>query len=505
MFEIKLPSSRSRLSEELRNNIIVLLTFILGFLMIAFCYYASFLGIVNQVSLAIGTLIVSGIVVQRVKSLKGGYGLYMAGSKKGISTIDKMAQKNLSFWKSMPIWGIVLGFGLLSYPLLKGKIDKRIFLFGMVTIVLLLYLVLPCIGLSFQFINIPEIQSAVSVASTSCSVGFGNLTTSGYFIYILTFISGFSGFILVSLFYNAALVFSNTINFALTSYSGHPNVSLLLNQVPGVAPVIPGIDIPLVAGVISLAIILTIHELSHGVLARAAKVKIKSIGVLLFGVIPIGAYVEPNEKMVEKLSKQEQNQISAAGISANFIASIIFFALMFTMFVFVVPTIYVNNGVFIESVQPNLPANGTLHNGMQILYWDGHKIENITDIEAASANDVPGSIVSVVTNSGSYNIKAVAVNGSQKGLIGISIIQKTSLVKTGYAKLMYFLYSLFGLSFILNFLVAIVNLLPIPGFDGWRLYQTNLKSPWLGRFIEGIVIISLVLNAIPWLYIAILH
>ena len=240
-------------------------------------------------------------------------------------------------------------------------------------------------------------------------------------------------------------------------------------------------------------------------LARAAKVKIKSIGVLLFGVIPIGAYVEPNEKMVEKLSKQEQNQISAAGISANFIASIIFFALMFTMFVFVVPTIYVNNGVFIESVQPNLPANGTLHNGMQILYWDGHKIENITDIEAASANDVPGSIVSVVTNSGSYNIKAVAVNGSQKGLIGISIIQKTSLVKTGYAKLMYFLYSLFGLSFILNFLVAIVNLLPIPGFDGWRLYQTNLKSPWLGRFIEGIVIISLVLNAIPWLYIAILH
>ena len=38
-----------------------------------------------------------------------------------------------------------------------------------------------------------------------------------------------------------------------------------------------------------------IHEFSHGILARVENVKINSIGLLLFAIIP-GAFVEPDEE-----------------------------------------------------------------------------------------------------------------------------------------------------------------------------------------------------------------
>ena len=514
MAERKPATARGRIIAD----IAVAMWFVTGFAVIIFSYYASFLGLPLQVALAVFTLIASGMAVRGLKSLKGGYGIYMIGGRRGISTVDGISKRNPSFWKAMPMWGMVLGFGLLAYPMFRRQISWKMLLLGIATIVVMLYATLPCIGLAFQFIKIPQIQNAVGGAMYSCQPSFSGLTLVGAIIYVLTVISGFSGFIIVSLVYNAASIFSNSIAFALSSILGHPQTSLLSSQLPGVAPVIPGIDIPLVAGIASLAIILIIHEFSHGILARISRIRLKSIGLLLFGVIPVGAFVEPDEKAVEKLSKVEQNRISAAGISSNFIATLVFFALTFLMFTFIVPGIYQNRGVFIQAVAPNTPANGILQPGMQILSWNGHQVTNLTNAETASQNDVPGSIINVVVLSPScyppsnlaciisnYSIPAVSINGSARGYIGIAIVQKVVVIDTAYAKTMYFLYSLFALSFILNFLVAIVNLLPIPGFDGFRLYKTNVRSLWLIKFVEALIIIALLLNVLPWLYIGLLH
>jgi Zn-dependent protease len=493
--------------------------FILEFAILVFSYYASFIGPVSQVVLAIISLIISGMTVQKIRGLQGGYGLYMAGSARGISTIDSISKKNKGFWEQMPMWGIVLGFGVFSYFLLKGKVSKKTFIFGMASLVLILLFVMPCTGVPLQFINLPGFQSYSAEAASACTINsFLNLSPLGYAIYAFTIVFGLSGFIISSLLLNAANILSSSILFAISAYSGNPQSSLLTSQVPGVAPVIPGIDIPLIAGILSLVIILTIHEMSHGVLARMAKVKIKSIGLLLFGVIPVGAFVEPNEKEILKLNKEKQNRISAAGISANFIATIVFFILTMIMFAYVVPGLYQNKGVFIESVLPNTPANGVLQSGMQIIYWDGHKITNISNLESAGAGDLPGNKVNIITMSsacspssniacvlGNYSITAVAINGSARGFIGITAYQKEAIGSTAYAKAMYFLYTLFALSFLLNFLVGIVNLLPIPGFDGWRIYKTNIKSDFIIKFVEGLIIIGLILNAVPWLFIALLH
>ncbi len=493
--------------------------FILEFAVLAFSYYASFIGAANQIILAIVSLLISGTAIRRLRGLQGGYGLYMTGSKHGIGAIDSISKKSKPFWEQMPIWGIVLGFGIFSYFLLKGKVDKRVFAFGIISLILILLFVTPCTGVPLQFINLPGFQPYAAEAASACTLNsFFNLSLLGYAIYAFTIIFGLSGFIISSLLLNAASILSNSVLFALTAYTGHPQTSLLTSQVPGVAPVIPGIDVPLIAGILSLIIILTIHEASHGVLARMAKIKIKSIGLLILGIIPIGAFVEPNEKEILKLDKEKQNRISAAGISANFIAAIFFFILTMLMLAYVVPGLYQNKGVFIESVLPNTPANGVLQTGMQILYWDGHKITNISSLESAGAGDLPGNKINVATLSSgcsepsnvacvfnNYSITAIAINGSAKGFIGITVYQKETVAETPYAKGMYFLYTLFALSFLLNLLVGIVNLLPIPGFDGWRIYKTNIKSSFAIKFVEGLIIIGLILNAVPWLFIAFLH
>lgn len=485
-------------------NLAVLAIVVLGFAGIIYLYYAGSLGVPTQAILALMILFVSGMLIQRLKSFKGGYGFYMPSTLKGAGFIDGLSKRNHTFWKGMAMWGIVMGFGILAYPLLKGKISKKMMVIGIISLLLYMYFIFPCTGLSLQFIKLASLQSAASNAAASCMPHFSGLSTYGYGIFTVVVISGFSGFLIAGLLYNGLNVLTNSVLYALSAYSGAPQSTLLTGLTPGVAPIIPGIDIPLAAGVLSLAIILTIHEFSHGVLARMAKMKIKSIGLLVLGLVPLGAFVEIDEKAVKKLGKEEQNSISAAGISANFIASIVFFLLMFTFFIFIVPNLSQNKGVFIQSVFPNEPANGVLTAGMQILSWNGHHVSNTTQLAAVAVNDTPGSLVTVGTNKGNYTFTAIAINGSTRGYIGITSYQQVVVKPTAYAQAMYFLYTLFALSFILNFLVGIVNLLPVPIFDGYRIYTTNIKTKFFIRFVTGLILISIVLNALPWLFKAIL-
>jgi membrane-associated protease RseP (regulator of RpoE activity) len=61
---------------------------------------------------------------------------------------------------------------------------------------------------------------------------------------------------------------------------------------------IPGLNeyIPIVWGAIAIMVMLVVHELAHAVLCRAEGVSVKSMGVLLLGIIPIGGFAEPEEE-----------------------------------------------------------------------------------------------------------------------------------------------------------------------------------------------------------------
>ncbi|MBR5954665.1 MAG: membrane-associated Zn-dependent protease, partial [Methanobrevibacter sp.] len=78
---------------------------------------------------------------------------------------------------------------------------------------------------------------------------------------------------------------------SLETVTTTPSVSLVI---PGVEMPGSSIYVPLGYGLIGLATVLVVHEFSHGILAICEKISIKSIGLLLFAIIP-GAFVEPDE------------------------------------------------------------------------------------------------------------------------------------------------------------------------------------------------------------------
>ena len=93
---------------------------------------------------------------------------------------------------------------------------------------------------------------------------------------------------------------------------------------------IPGINpmLPIVYGWIALIIAMGVHEFAHGVQTRANDMEVDSTGII-HCVVPLGAFVEPNEEQVQKCSRRARMDLYAAGITTNFILAAITFALLF--------------------------------------------------------------------------------------------------------------------------------------------------------------------------------
>ncbi|MFA7161280.1 MAG: site-2 protease family protein [Candidatus Methanomethylophilaceae archaeon] len=92
---------------------------------------------------------------------------------------------------------------------------------------------------------------------------------------------------------------------------------------------IPGLNpmLPLVYGVIGLVVAMAVHELAHGIQTRANGMRVKSSG-LLYAVVPVGAFVEPDDEDVGKADRKARMDLYAAGIATNFIVAALCFLLM---------------------------------------------------------------------------------------------------------------------------------------------------------------------------------
>ena len=450
---------------------------------------AGFLGTPVQWLVAILALMIIGMAIRQLDGFSGFYGMYMLATEKGLQYIDGISHRYKDFWLKMSMWGLVLGFGLMAYPLLKGRINKGEYAFGIVSLIIIMVFVLPFMQQGLQFIYLPSLQSAVQTAASSTNTT--QLTPLAIITYVIGVVTGFTGYIVALLFYITGLNGMRVFDFVGTVTAGSPNPTIIQNLIPGVAPLIPGITIPLAAGLIALVVLLIVHELSHGILSRIYGVKLKSLGLLMLGAIPIGAFVEPNEKQVMKLDPLKQTMIFVAGASTNFFAAIVFFLLMIATIAFLLPGIY-SPGVFIQSTVQGYPAANVLQPGMQVLYWNGYQIKNLSSFGAAAANDLPGHTVTVVTNKGTYSFNAISVGGSAKGYIGVNI--GTQVATGWYTSFVEFIYAVFVLSFILNFSVAVVNLLPVPLFDGWRVYKASIRNNNITKALAAVVGVLLLIN-----------
>ncbi|MDR2866653.1 MAG: site-2 protease family protein [Methanomassiliicoccaceae archaeon] len=92
---------------------------------------------------------------------------------------------------------------------------------------------------------------------------------------------------------------------------------------------IPGLNplLPLVYGVIGLIVAVVIHEIAHGIQTRANDMKVESVGIL-YAVVPMGAFVEPNEEQIKKCGRKARSSMYAAGIAINLTAAIVLFLVL---------------------------------------------------------------------------------------------------------------------------------------------------------------------------------
>jgi len=84
--------------------------------------------------------------------------------------------------------------------------------------------------------------------------------------------------------------------------------------------------------IIVILVLATVHEFAHGIFARFHKVKIKSTGFGFLGPL-LAAFVEPDEKQMQKKPKLAQMSILSAGTFANIITSVFFLIVMYLLFI----------------------------------------------------------------------------------------------------------------------------------------------------------------------------
>ncbi|MGD0249951.1 MAG: site-2 protease family protein, partial [Thermoplasmata archaeon] len=169
------------------------------------------------------------------------------------------------------------------------------------------------------------------------------------------------------------------------------------SQAPSVQEAVglPGINplIPLGYGIVALVIGIVLHELMHGVLARSQKIGVKSLGILWF-VVPVGAFVEQDDKEMLAAPRRHRDRVAAAGVLANFALTVVFFFALSGLVASAVQP--AANGVIIGYVEPNTPAsNASLVPGDLITSINSTSTPTVALFESAIASTTPGESVGV--------------------------------------------------------------------------------------------------------------
>ncbi len=162
--------------------------------------------------------------------------------------------------------------------------------------------------------------------------------------------------------------------------------------------VIPGVNpfVPLWYGIIALIITLVVHEGGHGVLARANNLKVKSLG-LLYVIVPIGAFVEPDEEEMAVATRRKRLRVFAAGATVNIVVAALVLAAMGGM----AGNVEAHDGVPVQSVTKDGGAEaGGIMGGDVLVAIDGAALVSVDDFRTRMESVHPGDTLNVTTRDG---------------------------------------------------------------------------------------------------------
>ncbi|MBT3395136.1 site-2 protease family protein [archaeon] len=303
---------------------------------------------------------------------------------------------------------------------------------------------------------------------------------------------------------------------------------MFMNQPSPIQLLLPGLvkvpGIPTLSffhWIIAIFLLAAVHEFSHGVFARLRKIKIKSSGFAIFGIIlPIipAAFVEPDEKKMASSSTKTQLEVMSAGPFANIVTA------FFTFFLFALLIAPAANstldyvGVQVMGFGDDSPLNAS---GMQL----GESIISVKETPVSGAEEfikVMGTIgsherINIQTENFTYSVvTSEHPEDSSRGYLGITVgpskeIFKEDLVqKFGMFPLqaMIWIKILFFWIFMANLGVGLFNLLPITILDGGRMFYLLLfsitkdekKSMKTWKIVSTVLFVIILLLLMPQFY-----
>ena len=246
---------------------------------------------------------------------------------------------------------------------------------------------------------------------------------------------------------------------------------------------------------LSIPIVLVMHEGAHGIVAALEKIKIKTGGFAIFIALFAG-FVEPDEEEFDKAKKISKLRVIGAGATSNVLFAIVLGAIMLTNPIFgmvlediplfgevIVNTFYeLSQGVLILSIIEHSGAEqaGLLANDI---------ITKINDIPIHGPTDFPvlnpgeTASVSIIRDGQAleFGLEVMASpDDPERGLIGImrdnSITHKPVMNFIDWTNvdlnISWFLLWLWMISFF----IGIINMLPLPILDGGKFIHTIIDK-----------------------------
>ena len=265
---------------------------------------------------------------------------------------------------------------------------------------------------------------------------------------------------------------------------------------------IPGVTLTSASAILyfllSIPIVLVMHEGAHGIVATLEKIKIKTGGFAIFIALFAG-FVEPDEEEFDKAKKISRLRVIGAGATSNVLFAFVLGAILLTnpLFALILPEPFLEwfydepDGVLILSI---IEGSGAEKAGLQkndvITGIDGIPI--ITPVDFQKADLKPGETVTVtVQRDGQLLQLPVEIMPSpddpDKGLVGI--MRDSAFYKPVYnfiewdPQVSMFLLWLWMISFF----IGIINMLPLPILDGGKFIYTIIEKKASEKKITAIM------------------
>ena len=248
---------------------------------------------------------------------------------------------------------------------------------------------------------------------------------------------------------------------------------------PGVH--VPGaiINIPLWV-LIPLFIVVVIHESGHGLVAKAFKIPIKNTGFVFFGPLA-GAFVEPDEKKLEKAPDVVKYSVFAAGPFANALTALVTLAILFLVINPLTAMMVTPVGFSVSQVQEGYPAaEAGLQAHVTYNMINNQTINSTKDLIDALSILKPNQSVSIANKNSSVTIITTSnPTNPDKAYLGVVGVNTEFDIKNNYPNWLYYLlkgiYQFLFWIFTLSIGLGAFNLLPLGPVDGGRMAQLALK------------------------------